>query len=64
MAIIRLAAPSWSYDTVAKTFLLIFPEPLPKSEPDPINWFPQFDYQVTLPVTGTVSKVPHVDPNA
>lgn len=63
MAIVDLATPRWTYDTVAKTLNLTFVEPCPRNEPDPVAWVPEFDYKLSLNIAGNVTKIPHVDPN-
>jgi len=62
--VVDIGSPSWQYDNAARTLLLTFTEPCPRSEPDPAAWRPQWSYTVSIPVPGNVAKIPWSDPNA
>lgn len=62
MAIIPIGRPTWAYDSTNKTLNLIFVEPCRKGESDPAKWVAEWDYILSIPFAGLVSKVPHAEP--
>lgn len=60
---VDIGSPTWQYDPDANSLLLQFVESCPRSEPDPANWLPGWDYRLSIPLPVAVAKIPHTDPN-